>query len=71
MPRPGDAALNQRQHALVSDAAAALQRAGEERDPLLVAESLRLVRVAFDGLIGRATTEDMLDALFGRFCIGK
>lgn len=71
MPRPGDAALNQRQHALVSEAAAALLQATEERDPLLVAESLRTARVAFDALIGRATTEDMLDALFGRFCIGK
>ena len=38
---------------------------------LLVAEELRRVRLAFDRLIGRATTEDMLDTLFGRFCIGK
>jgi tRNA modification GTPase len=38
---------------------------------LLVAESLRLTRVCFDALLGRTTTEDMLDALFGRFCIGK
>ena len=40
-------------------------------DPLLIAEHLRLARVAFDALVGRTTTEDMLDALFGRFCIGK
>lgn len=71
MPRPGDAALNQRQHALLAQAQAALRDALRESDPLLVAEALRLVRVAFDALIGRATTEDMLDALFGRFCIGK
>lgn len=71
MPRPGDAALNQRQHALLAQAEAALRDALNESDPLLVAEALRLVRVAFDTLIGRATTEDMLDALFGRFCIGK
>ena len=32
---------------------------------------LRRARVAFDRLLGRASTEDMLDALFGRFCIGK
>jgi tRNA modification GTPase len=38
---------------------------------LLVAEELRLARAAFDALLGRTTTEDMLDALFGRFCIGK
>jgi tRNA modification GTPase len=38
---------------------------------ILMAEHLRLARVAFDALVGRATTEDMLDALFARFCIGK
>jgi tRNA modification GTPase len=30
-----------------------------------------LARVAFDALLGRTTTEDLLDTLFGRFCIGK
>jgi tRNA modification GTPase len=71
LPKPGEAALNQRQHDLLAEAARALGRAEEEADPLLIAESLRLVRVAFDALLGRTTTEDMLDALFGRFCIGK
>jgi tRNA modification GTPase len=71
MPRPGDAALNARQHGLLDESESALQSALAERDPLLVAECLRRVRVAFDALVGRATTEDMLDALFGRFCIGK
>lgn len=71
MPRPGDAALNRRQHQLLAEAELGLQAAREEGDPLLVAEALRQARVAFDSLIGRATTEDMLDALFGRFCIGK
>ena len=42
-----------------------------ERDPLLLAEGLRQARLAFDRLVGRSATEDMLDALFGRFCIGK
>jgi tRNA modification GTPase len=71
LPKPGEAALNVRQHARLSEAADALASAEALRDPLLVAEELRLVRVAFDRLIGRATTEDMLDMLFGRFCIGK
>ncbi|WP_333605608.1 tRNA uridine-5-carboxymethylaminomethyl(34) synthesis GTPase MnmE [Novosphingobium sp.] len=71
MPKPGDAALNQRQHALLAQAETALRAATRENDPLLVAEALRVARVAFDTLTGRATTEDMLDALFGRFCIGK
>ncbi len=71
MPRPGEAALNQRQHRLLAEAREALDSAASLTDPLLVAESLRLARVAFDALLGRTTTEDMLDALFGRFCIGK
>jgi len=71
MPRPGEAALNARQHGLIAQAEQALRGGLAERDPLLVAECLRRARVAFDGLVGRATTEDMLDTLFGRFCIGK
>jgi tRNA modification GTPase len=71
LPRPGEAALNQRQHRLLSEAAESLGSAAQLIDPLLVAESLRMARVAFDALLGRTTTEDMLDALFGRFCIGK
>jgi tRNA modification GTPase len=71
LPRPGAAALNQRQHGLLADAVAALTESIDQLDPLLAAENLRVARLAFDGLLGRTTTEDMLDALFGRFCIGK
>ena len=71
MPRAGDAALNARQHSLLADVQAALEAVAHVPDPLLQAENLRLARMAFDRLVGRATTEDMLDALFGRFCIGK
>ena len=71
LPKPGEAALNARQHARLSEAAEALEAASSLTDPLLVAEELRRARLAFDRLIGRATTEDMLDTLFGRFCIGK
>lgn len=71
MPKPGEAVLNARQHARLSEAAAALEATCTLSDPLLVAEELRHARLAFDRLIGRATTEDMLDTLFGRFCIGK
>ena len=71
MPRPGEAALNARQHRLLAEAEARIAEASHHGDPLLAAECLRLARVAFDGLLGRTTTEDMLDALFGRFCIGK
>ncbi|PKB14019.1 tRNA modification GTPase trmE [Novosphingobium kunmingense] len=71
MPLPGEAALSQRQHRLLGEALDALSGAASLSDPLLIAENLRLARVAFDALLGRTTTEDMLDALFGRFCIGK
>jgi len=71
LPRPGEAALNARQHGLLDAAKDALSQAEGVTDPLLIAENLRLARVSFDALLGRATTEDMLDTLFGRFCIGK
>ncbi|BDI59801.1 tRNA modification GTPase MnmE [Qipengyuania nanhaisediminis] len=71
LPKPGEAALNARQHARLAEAHAALRAAGQQRDLLLIGEELRQARLAFDRLIGRATTEDMLDALFSRFCIGK
>ena len=71
MPKPGSVALNARQYGLVAQAEAALSGIEMLDDPLLVGEHLRQARVAFDQLIGRSSTEDMLDALFGRFCIGK
>ncbi|MCB2064416.1 MAG: tRNA uridine-5-carboxymethylaminomethyl(34) synthesis GTPase MnmE [Novosphingobium sp.] len=71
MPGPGEVALNDRQGQLLDLATRALSDTASQRDPLLAAEDLRSARVAFDALLGRTTTEDMLDALFGRFCIGK
>jgi tRNA modification GTPase len=38
---------------------------------IIAAEALRQARVEIDRVTGRAGVEDMLDALFGRFCIGK
>jgi tRNA modification GTPase len=38
---------------------------------VLIAEDLRLARSAFDRLTGRAGVEEVLDALFSRFCLGK
>jgi small GTP-binding protein domain len=71
MPKPGDAALNARQHTLLTQARDAVDEGLAASDLLLVAESLRVARLSFDSLIGQSTTEDMLDTLFGRFCIGK
>ncbi|GGE03915.1 hypothetical protein GCM10011515_24420 [Tsuneonella deserti] len=69
LPVPGQVALNGRQHAILSEAHRAL--AEHHNDPLILAEYLRVVRTSFDRLTGRASPEDMLDALFARFCIGK
>lgn len=63
--------LNRRQAAHLEEAKAALTRAAEAADFVLVAEELRLARVAFDRLTGKAGVEDLLDALFSRFCLGK
>jgi tRNA modification GTPase len=71
LPKPGAIALNARQHALLSEAAQALAAITPHADLLITAEHLRLARRAFDALLGGASTEDMLDTLFGRFCIGK
>ncbi len=71
LPKPGEGALNARQHATLSGACGSLEAAAAQTDLLLIGEELRTARSAFDRLVGRTTTEDMLDALFGRFCIGK
>ena len=70
LPAEGEMALNRRQAAELAEAAAALEQA-QAQDLVRVAEALRLARSAFDRLSGRAGVEDMLDALFGRFCLGK
>ena len=71
LPKPGEVALNRRQREAVAEAAKSLREVGPGEDLLIVAERFRQARVAFDRLTGRASTEHMLDALFGRFCIGK
>ncbi len=71
LPKPGESAINRRQRSLVEDAMAAILEAAATHDPLIAGECLRTARHAFDQLLGNTATDDMLDALFGRFCIGK
>jgi tRNA modification GTPase len=71
LPAEDAIALNRRQAAQLEDARDALEHALGARDPVLIAEDLRLARAAFDRLTGRAGVEDVLDALFSRFCLGK
>ncbi|MGB3712748.1 MAG: tRNA uridine-5-carboxymethylaminomethyl(34) synthesis GTPase MnmE [Erythrobacter sp.] len=71
LPKPGAVVINARQYRALNDARDSLKHTAQRGDPLLKGEGLREARMAFDRLVGRSTTEDMLDALFGRFCIGK
>jgi len=71
MPRLDLLVLNRRQRELCHEAEAALRTAIGAPDLLIVAEQCRLARRAFDRITGTSDTEAMLDALFGRFCIGK
>jgi len=71
LPAEGEVAINARHRAALEEARAALGEAGASEDLLITAESLRRARVALDRITGKAGVEDMLDALFGRFCIGK
>ena len=71
LPGEDAIALNRRQAGHIAEAAAALDDAAAAQDAVLIAEGLRSARTAFDRLTGRAGIEDVLDALFGRFCLGK
>ena len=71
LPAEGQLALNRRQAEAIADAQVALAGAAASSDIVLAAESLRQARRALDRLTGRAGVEDLLDALFGRFCLGK
>lgn len=71
LPREDALALNRRQAGHVAEAAEALSAAASTEETVFVAENLRLARSAFDRLTGRAGVEEVLDALFSRFCLGK
>ena len=70
LPGETEVAANARQREALRRALAHLGGARMD-DMLVAAEELRHARVELDRITGRAGVEDMLDALFGRFCIGK
>jgi tRNA modification GTPase len=70
LPSEGEVAMNERHRQLVASALGHL-RGARVGDMLIAAEGLRQARVELDRITGRAGVEDMLDMLFGRFCIGK
>jgi tRNA modification GTPase len=71
LPKAGALALNARHREILRGVATELNEAAHSRDALITAEHLRLARIKLDALTGKAGVEDMLDALFGAFCIGK
>ncbi|MGQ2931880.1 MAG: tRNA uridine-5-carboxymethylaminomethyl(34) synthesis GTPase MnmE, partial [Sphingopyxis sp.] len=74
LPPEGEAALRRRQRDALAEARDWLEvvpGSREASDLILLAERLRLAGGALDRITGRAGVEEMLDTLFGRFCIGK
>lgn len=71
LPSHGLPSANARQREALRAAMAAIDGARLQPDELLRAENLRRARLSLDKITGRAATDDMLDSLFGRFCIGK
>jgi tRNA modification GTPase len=70
---PGEPPLvtTARQTHLLTETVAALDAALAETDALLRAEQLRHAAQALARLTGRIGPEEVLGAIFGRFCIGK
>jgi tRNA modification GTPase len=71
LPAEGEVALNKRQASLIEEVQRALEAAVTAPDSVILAEFLRRSRAALDRLTGRSGIEEVLDALFGRFCLGK
>jgi tRNA modification GTPase len=71
LPREGEVALDRRYREVLADVERELLAAEEQEEALLVAEHIRGARTLLDRLIGGGDVEAMLDALFGRFCLGK
>lgn len=70
---PGLLLHTARQHNAVARAASALVAAEQagEAEPVLAAVSIRAAGRAIEELVGGWTDEQVMDALFERFCIGK
>lgn len=70
---PAESALvtRERHRMALTEAQAHLARAASGIAPELMAEELRLSARALGRISGRVDVEDLLDAIFGSFCIGK
>lgn len=70
LPVTDAVATNARQRSLIATSARHLALDAPD-DPLLIAEDIRCAIRALNAVTGRTGTEDVLDAIFARFCIGK
>jgi tRNA modification GTPase len=71
LPKPDALSLNARHRGILTKVRSELAGAMDSSDLLICAEHFRTARLLLDQITGRAGVEDMLDALFGAFCIGK
>lgn len=71
LPSPGAMSINERQRCLAAELLERLRTLMSARDLLIRAEEARQALGCCDRLVGRTGVEDMLDTLFGRFCLGK
>jgi tRNA modification GTPase len=69
-PTPAQVAFSAREIAELEKVVAALERA-HDASPIFQAEEFRFARTALDRIVGRTGLEDVLDTIFGRFCLGK
>jgi tRNA modification GTPase len=70
LPGEAEVTANARQRGALRNVLRHLGEASAD-DMLVAAEALRQARIELDLITGRAGVEDMLDALFSRFCVGK
>lgn len=71
LPLAEELSLNARHRLLVGEALKAMNELRNDNDMVLAAERLRTALQRFDLMTGRAGVEDVIDALFTTFCLGK
>lgn len=70
LPADDEVSINRRQADCLAEAEIALRDAAGGQIEI-TADALRRARESLDRITGRSGVDDMLDALFGRFCLGK
>ena len=60
-----------RQQGLIAEALALVAEAAAHAEEVLLAEDLRRLGDVLGDLVGQTTPDDVLEAIFARFCIGK